>query len=223
MAKLQSQNTSSKFCPVCNHPERGEIELALLRISPNNPQLTLEVIADAYGLKLIDLQRHALMHTPDILSPTGDSTGVCAKQFQDTAGVTSSLPDLIESTSAQGASAAPVVSNIGSRQRMTDLVGMREGDLLLGAAQEYYTTLVLLGKRIKRYTMDTEYEQGIPAFCTKAVVDLYLGCGAEIRNAVKGINELNTAVNGAHDPGADGLKALAEALGKSIEQAKDEQ
>lgn len=213
--KLRDVNTSSKFCPICNHAERGEIELALLRISPNNPQLTLEVIADAYDLKVIDLQRHALMHTPDVLNFSPESTEAIVNEFKGKAGVTSPQPEPDGSASARLVDGATVVSNNGSRQRIADLVNMREGDLLLAAANEYYTTMVLLGKRIKNYAMDKEYDQGLPAFCTKAVVDLYIGCGSEIRSAVKGLNELNTALNGAHDPGADGLKALAEALSNS--------
>lgn len=197
---------TSRTCPVCNHPERAEIEAALLSVSSSRPELTLEVIADAYDISVDQLRVHALMHTPLAFDFSQESADALVKGFQEKAGL----------TDEQGAAShqASAVPNISVRSRITDKVNMREGDILLATANEYLTTLTILGRRIKTYaqarTPDTEL--ALPNFCNKAVVDLYIGCGSEIRQAIKGINDLNTSLNGSHDSSLAGLAALAAAL-----------
>lgn len=51
-------------CSVCNHPNRAEIENALLNIGSGNPEYTLSNIAAQYELPEQDLRVHALMHNP---------------------------------------------------------------------------------------------------------------------------------------------------------------
>lgn len=211
---------NARFCPVCNHPERGDIEMALLSISPQRPELTLEVIADAYDIPVDALRAHTLMHVPLVMNYTQESADALVQNFQQKAGITSPATSGDGAASHRDSTEESAVPNI-TRARLADKINMREGDLLLAAANEYYTTLVVLGKRIKSYAGDRSNETALPNFCTKAVVDLYIGCGSELRQAIKGLNDLNTSINGAHDPGADGLKALAEALTKSSEQAKE--
>lgn len=213
------QPMNARFCPICNHPERGDIEMALLSISSARPELTFEVIADAYDVSVDSLRVHALMHTPLVLNFSQESADVLTQTFKTKAGFTSPATGAASHQTSEEASA---VSNISERSKLADKVNMREGDLLLAAANEYYTTMSILGRRIKTYASDNSNENALPNFCSKAIVDLYINCGSEIRQAIKGINDLNTSINGAHDPGADGLKALAEALTKSSERLSDE-
>lgn len=197
---------SSRTCPVCSHAERAEIEQALLSISPSRPELTLEVIADAYDIPVDKLRVHALMHTPLALDFSQESADALVQNFRNKAGL----------TDEQGAAShqASAVPNITTRSRITDKVNMREGDILLAAANEYLSTMTILGRRIKYYATSREpdMEMALPNFCSKAIVDLYIGCGSEIRQAIKGINDLNTSLNGSHDSSLAGLQALASVL-----------
>lgn len=197
---------SSRTCPVCSHAERAEIEQALLSISPSRPELTLEVIADAYDIPVDKLRVHALMHTPLALDFSQESADALVQNFRDKAGVTDEQGDASHQASA--------VPNIKTRSRITDKVNMREGDILLATAYEYLSTMTILGRRIKNYAQSRNAgdELLLPNFCSKAVVDLYIGCGSEIRQAIKGINDLNTSLNGSHDSSLAGLQALAVAL-----------
>ena len=51
-------------CDICSHTKRAEIENALLNITSENSSVTLESIADTYGLKVEELKVHTMMHTP---------------------------------------------------------------------------------------------------------------------------------------------------------------
>ena len=64
LGKPESGKANPKLCPICNHPNRAEIEQAIFSISPNSPNLTLDMIANAYDLSTNDLRVHALMHSP---------------------------------------------------------------------------------------------------------------------------------------------------------------
>lgn len=88
-------------------------------------------------------------------------------------------------------------------------IGMREADILGAVIDEYYGTLKNLGRRINRVMHDEDmlFEK----IMTKAVVDLYIGVGSEIRSTVKVMSELDQALNGA-DNGSSGLHALANAI-----------
>lgn len=59
-------------CPICNHASRAEIEQELLCRSLGDLEVTLEQIASKYGVRVVDLQVHAMMHdTLDIRSEDG--------------------------------------------------------------------------------------------------------------------------------------------------------
>ena len=79
------------------------------------------------------------------------------------------------------------------------------------------TTLTTLGRRIKSYAGDGSEgsDQRLAAFCSNAMVNLYVGASSELRKNIQAINELNTSLNGAADSGSEGLKALAAALAGS--------
>lgn len=58
-------------CPICDSPDRAEIETALLSIGDSELQ-NLDEIAKVYELDIDDLQRHALFHSPIAVTVTGD-------------------------------------------------------------------------------------------------------------------------------------------------------
>lgn len=62
-----------KTCTICVHPRRVEIENALFKMVPENATLTLEKIAEEYGVAEEDLRAHALFHTSFNFEPNGDS------------------------------------------------------------------------------------------------------------------------------------------------------
>lgn len=49
-------------CSICAHPKRAEIEKAILRISSTNPSITIEGIAEEYGVTPEDIKKHAILH-----------------------------------------------------------------------------------------------------------------------------------------------------------------
>ena len=210
----ENTNMNPRSCPICRHPERAEIERMVLSMSASNPSLTLDVIADAFGISVRELRVHTLMHTPLALDFSAEAETALIDDFKLRAG-----QPLAESTSTQGADS---VSNTPSgqltpRQRLTDRIDMREGDMLLAAANEMLTTLTTLGRRIKSYAGDGSEgsDQRLAAFCSNAMVNLYVGASSELRKSIQAINELNTSLNGAADSGSEGLKALAAALAGS--------
>lgn len=201
------------MCEICSHPDRAEIEKLILSISPTNPSMSLETIADAYGVSAEKLRIHALMHSPLALDFSKESEDVLIGQFRDKAGLgaTSTLPSDSSAT------------NSATRDRLTDKVNMREGDMLLAAANEYLTTMVSIGRRIKRYSSEgTENgDAKLLQFLSTPTVNLYIGAGTEMRKMVAEIRGLNESINGSKDSAAAGLQALANALaGKSEDSAE---
>lgn len=54
-------------CRICNHPDRAEIENAILTMTadaPPNEKNSIEQIAAQYRVDLDELKMHALFHTP---------------------------------------------------------------------------------------------------------------------------------------------------------------
>ena len=204
----ENTNTNPRSCPVCRHPERAEIERMVLSMSASNPGLTLEAIADAFGLSVKELKVHTLMHTPLALDFSQEAETALIDDFKLRAG-----KPLAEDASTQGA----VSVSHNYRQRLTDKIDMREADMLLASANEMLTTLTTLGRRIKGYASDGSdgSDQRLAAFCSNAMVNLYVGASSELRKNIQAINELNSAINGAADAGSEGLKALAAALSGS--------
>lgn len=210
--KTADRSTNPKFCDVCSHPERAEIERLILSVSPNNPRLTLETIADAYGISAEKLRVHALMHSPLALDFSQESEDALVEQFRNKCGLGgASTPDSGESSDSQNS------TQNSKRGWMTDKLNLREGDMLLAAANEYLTTLTAIGRRLKRYAGDGSdgSDARLSNMCTTPIVNLYIGAGSEMRKTIAEINSMNTAVNGSHDSAAAGLQALASALSSS--------
>ena len=210
----ENTNMNPRSCPICRHPERAEIERMVLSMSASNPSLTLDAIADAFGISVRELRVHTLMHTPLALDFSAEAETALIDDFKLRAG-----QPLAESTSTQGADSVShnPSGTITPRQRLADRIDMREGDMLLAAANEMLTTLTTLGRRIKSYAGDGSEgsDQRLAAFCSNAMVNLYVGASSELRKNIQAINELNTSLNGAADSGSEGLKALAAALAGS--------
>ena len=235
MSRLpESSNTNPRTCMICRHPERAEIERLVLSMSASNPTLTLDAIADAYGISVKELRVHTLMHTPLALDFSAEAESALIDNFKLRAG-----QPLTESTSAQGAdsvsqnnqsvsaagAAGAAAGHITPKQRLADKIDMREGDMLLAAANEMLTTLNVLGRRIKSYASDGSdgSDQRLITFCSNAMVNLYIGTSTELRKNIQAINELNSSINGAADAGSEGLKALAAAIaGSAAPQRNDD-
>lgn len=222
----ENKTLQSRNCPVCSHPERFEIERLILSMSPSNPNLSLDAIADAYGVSSQDLRVHTLMHTPLALDFSEESEAALVRNFQlkagndatavNEAGTTSGLP---ERSAVSGSNSALL------KERLTDKINLRESDMLIASATEMLGTLSTLGKRIKRFASDNSdgSDQRLAAFCSPALVNLYINSSSELRKTIDAIREMNASINGEHDAGAEGLKALAAALASSGNSAQQNQ
>ena len=109
----------------------------------------------------------------------------------------------------------PVHANSSDLDTLAKQIKLREAELLSRTAHDYLITMTSIGRRIRHFS-DAD-EVALSRLLSKAVVDLYLGCGAEIRHSVNALSDLNSKING--DSGAtSGLTALANALSASREQ-----
>lgn len=98
---------------------------------------------------------------------------------------------------------------------------LREVDMLAQCAKDYADTLAIVGARIRKKAYnestadgldDTRFERSM----TKGLVELYLGCGDNVRKTVKDITDINQTLNGPKDEGLSGLGALAKAISNSF-------
>lgn len=62
-------------CSICSHPKRAEIEKAILRISTDNPALTMEQIAEEYDLGITEIRKHAVLHQSLNVDPVALAEG----------------------------------------------------------------------------------------------------------------------------------------------------
>lgn len=197
-------------CRICNHPDRAEIENAILTMTadaPPNDENSIEAIAAQYNVPLNELKMHALFHTPlvgdgdiEVLKDAGSETltaTVGSEQFE------------IESEVAK---AAP-------RDSLTRRMKLREADMLAAVGNEYLVTLKTMGRRINKLAQvssidieDEEKQLKLAKLLTKPMVDLYVGLGGEIRQTVKTMAELDRLLNGPEDNATTGLVALAKAI-----------
>lgn len=223
---VASPNLNPRSCPICTHPERFEIERLVLSMSPSNPTLSLDAIADAYGVSSQDLRVHTLMHTPLSLDFSEESEAALVRNFQLKAGKNADSVD--ETGAASGLSersaASGSVQSIPLKERLTDKINLRESDMLLASANEMLTTLTTLGRRIKRFASDNAdgSDARLAAFCSPALVNLYVNSSAELRKTITAIQEMNHSINGEPDAGSEGLKALANALSGSVKQNRED-
>lgn len=253
-----SETVRNRNCPVCSHTNRAEIEQMVLSVSPSNPILTLDAIADAYDISSQALRVHALMHTPLALDFSQQSETLLVETFRakatadpqagpppasenppsggaidetgkETMGGVSDLPatetpgrmgpEEVRALASPFAAAATdhsqgILGATPLRNRMTDSVNLREGDMLLAAANEMLTTLNTIGRKLKRLASQHSEtaDAKLVAFATTPIVNLYIGTSSELRKNIQAINELNTSVNGKEDGANKGLEALAAAI-----------
>lgn len=199
-------------CKICNHPDRAEIENAILTMTadaPPNEKNSIEQIAEQYKVDLDELKMHALFHTP--LVGDGDVEELQAEG--ECEGCSTPMPDV-----------TPVecVSKPEPRDSLTRRMKLREADMLAAVGQEYLVTLKTMGRRINKLAQvssidieDEEKQLKLAKLLTKPMVDLYVGLGGEIRQTVKTMAELDRLLNGPEDSAATGLAALAQAIRRS--------
>ena len=185
------------LCTMCNHPDRAEIENAILSMTDGS-KTSIEVIAEQYDVSLADLKMHALFHTP--LVGAAD-----LEELRDAA----TLGDT-EQTVAVGAT---------PRDSLTRRMKLREADLLAAVGNEYLVTMKTMGRRINKLAQvseidieDNDRQLKLAKLLTKPMVDLYVGLGGEIRQTVKTMAELDRLLNGPEDSATSGLMALAKAI-----------
>lgn len=193
-------------CKICNHPDRAEIENAILTMTadaPPNEKNSIEQIAEQYKVDLDELKMHALFHTPLV----GDVDVEPLKQEE--APLASAADD------AELGKAEP-------RDSLTRRMKLREADMLAAVGNEYLVTLKTMGRRINKLAQvssidieDEEKQLKLAKLLTKPMVDLYVGLGGEIRQTVKTMAELDRLLNGPEDSAATGLAALAQAIRRS--------
>lgn len=186
------------YCTICNHPDRAEIENAILAMTADaqpSERNSIETIAEQFDVSLDDLKMHALFHTPLVGAADLEQLGV--------------LP---ESQNEQGEKTAP-------RDSLTRRMKLREADLLAAVGNEYLVTLKTMGRRINKLAQvseidveDAEKQLKLAKLLTKPMVDMYVGLGSEIRQTVKTMAELDRLLNGPEDSATSGLVALAKAI-----------
>ena len=194
-------------CKICNHPDRAEIENAILTMTadaPPNDKNSIEQIAEQYKVDLDELKMHALFHTP--LVGDGD-----VEELQSECSMP--MPDV---------TAVECATKPEPRDSLTRRMKLREADMLAAVGQEYLVTLKTMGRRINKLAQvssidieDEEKQLKLAKLLTKPMVDLYVGLGGEIRQTVKTMAELDRLLNGPEDSAATGLAALAQAIRRS--------
>lgn len=192
-------------CRICQHPDRAEIENAILSMTadaPPNGANSIELIAEQYQVPLDELKMHALFHTP--LVGTGD-----VEELREAATLTMTSGDTEQTEVVRSA----------PRDSLTRRMKLREADMLAAVGNEYLVTLKTMGRRINKLAQvssidieDEEKQLKLAKLLTKPMVDLYVGLGGEIRQTVKTMAELDRILNGPEDSTASGLVALAKAI-----------
>lgn len=185
------------LCTICNHPDRAEIENAILSMTDGS-KTSIEVIAEQYDVSLSDLKMHALFHTPLV-----------------------GAADLEELRDAEtlGDTEQTVAMRATPRDSLTRRMKLREADLLAAVGNEYLVTMKTMGRRINKLAQvseidieDNDRQLKLAKLLTKPMVDLYVGLGGEIRQTVKTMAELDRLLNGPEDSATSGLVALAKAI-----------
>ena len=185
------------LCTICNHPDRAEIENAILSMTDRS-KTSIEVIAEQYDVSLADLKMHALFHTPLV-----------------------GAADLEELRDAEtlGDTEQTEVVRATPRDSLTRRMKLREADLLAAVGNEYLVTMKTMGRRINKLAQvseidieDNDRQLKLAKLLTKPMVDLYVGLGGEIRQTVKTMAELDRLLNGPEDSATSGLVALAKAI-----------
>lgn len=111
-------------------------------------------------------------------------------------------------------SCKPICLEGEPKESMAKQIRFQEADMLGNVMCEYYSTLTLIGGRIRQMAEKSE-DSSFARVLTKPVVDLYLGAGNEIRKVAESLSDINTEVNGPKTDAASGLVALADAIKRS--------
>ena len=185
------------MCTICNHPDRAEIENAILSMT-DGVKTSIEVIAEQYDVSLADLKMHALFHTPLV-----GAADIEELRDAETLGDTEQT-EVVRAT---------------PRDSLTRRMKLREADLLAAVGNEYLVTMKTMGRRINKLAQvseidieDNDRQLKLAKLLTKPMVDLYVGLGGEIRQTVKTMAELDRLLNGPEDSATSGLVALAKAI-----------
>lgn len=185
------------LCTICNHPDRAEIENAILSMT-DGAKTSIEVIAEQYDVSLADLKMHALFHTPL----------VGAADLEE-----------LRDAGTLGDTEQTVAVRATPRDSLTRRMKLREADLLAAVGNEYLVTMKTMGRRINKLAQvseidieDNDRQLKLAKLLTKPMVDLYVGLGGEIRQTVKTMAELDRLLNGPEDSATSGLVALAKAI-----------
>lgn len=100
-------------------------------------------------------------------------------------------------------------------------IRLREGEVLRNAYNEYFDTMKRLGKHIKKaieisdgFLDGREGSAPLYRLVDKSTIDLYLGCGNQIREAVETLVELDTTVS-EKDSSSKGILELVDAVRRS--------
>ena len=186
------------LCTICNHPDRAEIENAILSMT-DGVKTSIEVIAEQYDVSLSDLKMHALFHTP--LVGAAD------------------IEELRDADMTAGDTVLTEAERPAPRDSLTRRMKLREADLLAAVGNEYLVTMKTMGRRINKLAQvseidieDNDRQLKLAKLLTKPMVDLYVGLGGEIRQTVKTMAELDRLLNGPEDSATSGLVALAKAI-----------
>ena len=202
-------------CKICGHPERAEIENAILSMTtaPVEERMTIEEIAKVFDVDLSELKMHALFHTPLV---SKQDVAYCEQSGCNELGEFGEPGELAETSgSSELGKDTPAVG----RESLTRKMKLREADMLAAVGQEYLVTLKTMGRRINKLAQvssidieDEEKQLKLAKLLTKPMVDLYVGLGGEIRQNVKALAEVDRMLNGPQENGNNGLQALADAI-----------
>jgi hypothetical protein len=192
-------------CKICEHPNRVAIENALLSISADNPSLTVNTIAEQFGVEIQDLKMHIVM-----------------------CGALGIPESSIESVSSNSINANPADLTI-NRDSITKQLKLKEADVLMNVVVELMTTMKNVGRKINELALDvgTDEDGKVPGkyalnkFLSESVVELYIGASSEIRGNIKTLADINQLVHGAENTSTAGIVALTQAIAASSKRAND--
>lgn len=98
-----------------------------------------------------------------------------------------------------------------NRESIVRGVKKREIEMLEQVANEYLVTLKNVGRKINSITSQSD-DITFGKLISKSVADLYINTGAEIRQTVKAIADVDQLINGPKDGSASGVAALVKAI-----------
>lgn len=183
-------------CSICKSADRADIENALLNMTTENG-ITLDTISDQFGVKMDELKKHALLHSPLSIGKLPEYE--------------SSLND-VDFSEQESDIVIPVGDSIAKGMKK------READVLATMVNEYLVTMKIVGRRIHCMAVSEGEDASdvkLTKLLTKSITDLYLGLGSEIRNTVKTLADIDRMLNGDPDNNNGGMALLVNALKES--------